>query len=202
MTTMAEDDNQITVSFVRQPSEHIAVMRQAGRRFAAGRSSNAHDAWGWYTLYAIGGGAGLAALFHVLRRYVFAPVLGIPLSITQSDMLIIWFVPTLIIYVLILFYSRWLTRRRLAAMESRIRPGMSVAVTITPEGASWSTAHTSMWFSWCEITNIGHHSGRIEFDLESFVAYIPAAAFATQGEQDAVFGRILGFWQAGQAIQP
>jgi hypothetical protein len=116
--------------------------------------------------------------------------------------MMIWLVPTLIVYVLVNLYYRWLTRRRLAALRSRIRPDITINVTIRPEGASWNTAHSSMWFAWREITDITSRNGRIEFDLETFVTYIPLSAFSNREEQDAIFSRILGLWRADRAIQP
>jgi hypothetical protein len=202
MTTLSEDSDRIVVSYVRQPDEHVAVMRQAGRRFAMRRPANAYGRWGSLLLWAIGGAAGLAGLFHLLRAYFFIPVLGTSPSLDENDLMAIWLVPTLIIYVLIVLYYRWLTRRRLAAMRSRIRPDIAVTVTMTPEGASWDTAHSSMWLAWAEIIDIGRRNGRIEFDLEAFITYIPLSAFSDQEEQDAVFRRILGLWKAERAIQP
>lgn len=202
MTTLSEDSERIVVSYVRQPDEHIAVMRQAGRRFAMRRPANAYDRWGSFLLWAICGSAGLAGLFHLLRAYLFVPVFGISPLLDENDLMAIWLVPTLIVYVLIVLYYRWLTRRRLAAMRSRIRPDITVTVTMTPEGASWNTAHSSMWLAWGEIIDIGRRNSRIEFDLEAFIAYIPLSAFANQEDQDALFRRILVLWKADRAIQP
>ena len=202
MTTELEDDRSITVSFIRQPAEHVDVMRQAGRRLAFRRPTNAHNQAAWFFVSAIGVGAGLPVLFHLLRTYILVPVFGMPRSMDFGDMAIIWLIPTLIIYALILIYSRWLTRRRLAAMQSRIRPDVTITVTITPEGGSWDSAQTSIWLGWPEIRNIGRRNGRIEFDTESFVTYIPASAFADQAKQDAAFSRILGFWRAAKPVQP
>lgn len=202
MTTLSEDSDRIVVSYVRQPDEHIAVMRQAGRRFAISRRANAYRSGGMLLLCAIGIGGGAAALFHVLRAYFYVPVLGISPSLDESDLMMIWLVPTVIVYVIINLYYRWLTRRRLAAMRSRIRPDIAVTVTMTPEGASWNTAHSSMWLAWAEIIDIGRRDGRIEFDLEAFITYIPLSAFSNQEEPDAVFRRILGLWKAERAIQP
>ena len=202
MTATSEDNSQIVVSYVRRPAEHIAVMQQTGRRFMVRRPASAFDRWGVLLLCAIGGGGGAAALFHVLRTYFYVPILGISPSLDEGDLMMIWLVPTLIVYVLFLLYYRWLARRRLARMRSRIRPDITVTVAMTPEGASWNTAHSSMWLAWGEIIDIGRRNGRIEFDLESFVTYIPTSVFSDQKEQDAVFGRILGLWKAERAIQP
>lgn len=202
MTTTSEDNDRIVVSYVRQPDEHMTVMRQAGRRFAMRRTPKAYDRWGLLLLYAIGASAGLTGLFHLLRAYIFVPVLGISPSLDESDLMVIWLVPSMVVYVLVNLYYRWLTRRRLAAVRSRIRPDITITVTMTPEGASWNSAHTALSLAWSEITNIGHRNGRIEFDLESMVTYIPTSVFSNREEQDAAFARILGFWQAGRAIQP
>ena len=202
MTATSEDNDQIIVSYVRQPDEHIAVMRQAGRRLTQRRPTNAFNRWGLLLLCAIGGGAGAAALFHVLRTYVYIPLLEIPPSLNEGDLMMIWLIPTLIVYVLINLYYRWLTRRGLAALRARIRPDITITVTIDAEGVSWNTAHSSMWLSWGEISDIGRRNGRIEFDLESFVTYIPTSVFSSQEEQDAAFRRILGLWKAERGIQP
>ena len=202
MTATSEDNSQIVISYVRRPEEHIAVMQQTGRRFMVRRPASAFDRWGVLLLCAIGGGGGAAALFHVLRTYFYVPILGISPSLDEGDLMMIWLVPTLIGYVLFLLYYRWLAGRRLARMRSRIRPDITVTVTMTPEGASWNTAHSSMWLAWGEIIDIGRRNCRIEFDLESFVTYIPTSVFSDQKEQDAVFGRILGLWKAERAIQP
>lgn len=202
MTIEPEDDQSLTVSFVRQPAEHVDVMRQAGRRLALRRPARAHDQAAWFFISAIGVGAGLPVLFHLLRAYIFVPVFGMSRSMDLGDMAIIWLIPTLIIYALILIYSRWLARRRLAAMQERIRPDVAITVTITPRGGSWDSAQTSIWLGWPEIRDIGRRSGRIEFDTESFVTYIPTSAFADQAAQDAAFARILGFWRAAKPVQP
>ncbi|SCB50703.1 hypothetical protein GA0061103_0898 [Rhizobium multihospitium] len=202
MTAMLEDDNRIVVSFVRQPSEHVAVMWQAGQRLALRHPPNAHNRAAWRFVSAIGVGAGFPVLFYLLRAYVFVPVFGLSPSMDLGDMAIIWLVPTLIIYVLILIYSRWATRRRTATMRSRIRPDVTITVTITSEGGSWNSEHTSIWLGWREIRDIGRRNGRIEFDTESFVTYIPASAFADEAAQQAAFARILGFWRAANPVQP
>jgi hypothetical protein len=49
---------------------------------------------------------------------------------------------------------------------------------------------------------IGLRGGRIEFDVENFVCYIPQAAFTDETEQKAVLEQILGFWRAAKSVQP
>ncbi len=202
MTTELADDQSVTVSFVRQPAEHVAVMRQAGQRFALRRPRNAQSETAWFFVSAIVVGAALPVFFHLLREYVFIPVFGLSRSIGLGEMAIIWLVPTLIVYALILLYFRWATRRRLRVMQSRLRPDVTVTVTITPEGAAWNSAQTSIWLGWSEILKISRRSGRIEFDTETFVTYIPASAFSDQQAQDAAFARILGLWRAAKPVQP
>lgn len=202
MTAMPESDERIAISFVRQPSEHIAVMQETGRRFTARRAVSRYGKLGWALLLAIGCGAGVPALFYFLRNDLFIPIFELPASIDTGDIAFIWLVPTLILYVVLVPYFRWLAARRLAAMQSRIRPNITITVVITPEGASWNTQASSMWLAWSEIQDIGRRNDRIEFDLESFVTYIPVSAFADQAEQDAAFARILGFWRAANPVQP
>ncbi len=202
MTTGAEDDHPIVVSFIRQPAEHVTVMRQVGRRLAARRSPSAQKAAAVLVVSAIAVGAALPVFFDLLRTYVFIPVFDLSPLIHRGDMAIIWLVPTLILYALILIYFRWLALRRMAMMQAHIRPDILITVTITPKGATWDSKQSSMWLAWSEIVDIGLRDKRIEFDLEAFATYIPVAAFSSEAEQQAAFARILGFWRAGRAIQP
>ncbi|NLS01426.1 hypothetical protein HGP17_31720 [Rhizobium sp. P38BS-XIX] len=202
MTTEPEDDHSITVSFVRQPAEHVTVMRQVGRRLAARRAPSAQKAAVVLVLSAIAVGATLPVFFDLLRTYVFIPVFDISPLIHRGDMTIIWLVPTLILYALILIYFRWLGRRRMAMMQAHIRPDILITVTITPKGATWDSQQSSIWLAWSEIVDIGFRDTRIEFDLESFATYIPVSAFASEAEQRAAFARILGFWRAANPVQP
>jgi small-conductance mechanosensitive channel len=201
MTTVLEDDRLI-LSFVRQPEEHAAVMRQAGRRFGVRRRRNPAEAGGLALLYAIACGAGIALLFHALRIYVYTPIFDVPSYIDEGTLVFIWLVPTAVLYVLFVLYVRWLTRRRLSMLQARIRPDVTITVTVTPKGASWETAQSSIWLGWSEISDIALRNGRIEFDLESFVTYIPAAAFAGMQQQTAMLKQILGLWRAARAKQP
>jgi len=202
MTTGSEDHDSVTVSFMRQPDEHVSVMLRAGRRMARRSPQKAQNEVAWFFISAIAVGAGLPVLFYLLRRYVYVPVFGLSPSIHEADIAIIWLVPSLMIYALILVYSRWAMRQRRAAMHSRIRPGVTITVTANAEGASWASTDTKIWLGWSEIVNISRADGRIEFDLESFVTYIPASAFSDQKAQDAAFARILGFWRAVNPVQP
>ncbi|GAC1045729.1 hypothetical protein [Rhizobium sp. No.120] len=202
MTTGSEDEHSITVSFIRQPDEHVAVMLRAGRRVARRSPQKAQNEVAWFFISAIAVGAGLPVLFYLLRRYVYVPVLGLSPSIHEADIAIIWLVPSLMIYALILVYYRWAIRRRRMAMRSRIRPGVVITATADAQGASWASTDIKIWLGWSEIINISRADGRIEFDLESFVTYIPASAFSDQQAQDTAFARILGFWRAANPVQP
>lgn len=202
MTTGSEDEHSISVSFIRQPDEHVAVMLRAGRRVARRSPQKVQNEVAWFFISAIAVGVGLPVLFYLLRRYVYVPVFGLSPSIHEAELAIIWLVPSLMIYALILVYYRWAMRRRRAVMRSRIRPGVRITATANAQGASWASTDTRIWFGWSEIINISRADGRIEFDLESFVTYIPASAFSDQQAQDAAFARILGFWQAANPVQP
>ncbi|ENN84426.1 hypothetical protein RHSP_22544 [Rhizobium freirei PRF 81] len=202
MTNGSEDHDSVIVSFQRQPDEHVAVMLRAGRRLAGRSPQKAQNEVGWFFISAIAVGAGLPVLFYLLRRYVYIPVFGLSPSIHEADIAIIWLVPSLMIYALILVYARWAMRRRLVVMRSRIRPNVAITVTANTEGASWASTNTTIWLGWSEVINIRRVDRRIEFDLESFVTYIPASAFSDQREQDAAFARILGFWRAANPVQP
>jgi hypothetical protein len=127
---------------------------------------------------------------------------GMPHSLDDSDLLMIWLIPSLLLLAAVAIYSRLATRRRFAAMQARIRPDVVVTVTVTSEGASWTTAQSSVWLGWPEIAAIVDFNGRILFELESFVSFIPTSAFANDEERTAILRQILGLWQAGRTAKP
>jgi hypothetical protein len=201
--TAAVHDEPIILSYVRDPAEQVQVMRLAGRRFSSrGNRMSVQTRWGIFLLSAIAAGAGSVIFFHLYRLFFLIPMFGAPLRLDDGDVTIIWLIPSLLLLVGVAIYSRLATRRRFAAMQARIRPDVVVTVMVTPEGASWTTTHSSVWLGWPEIAAIVDFNGQILFELESFVSFIPASAFANGEQRTAILRQILSFWQAGRTAKP
>ena len=193
-------DDCIVISYTRQPAEHADVMRQAGRRFAAADTRPRFD--GWYLLLGILAGAGLYFFFYCYRRLVLIPMLGMSPEIGTGDILLICFLPCLLAYALVITYLRYASAARLTAARARIRPDVPVTTTITRGGVTWDSPGSSLHLDWRSVSDIANREGRIEFDIDSFVCYIPGHAFRNQQEQAAVLERILTFWAPQEVANP
>ncbi|WP_146260095.1 hypothetical protein [Rhizobium tubonense] len=198
MNALIED--RIVISYVRQPAEHADVMRQAGRRFATTDMRPSFD--GWYLLLGILAGAGLYFFFYAYRRLVLIPLLGLSPTVGTGDILLTCFLPCLLAYALVIIYLRHASTVRLAAMKARIRPDVVVTATISHDGISWDSPGSSLRLDWRSVSDIATRNGRIEFDVDSFVCYIPGHAFRNQQEQAAVLERILAFWAPQEVVNP
>jgi hypothetical protein len=193
-------DDRIVITYIRQPAEHADVMRQAGRRFAAADVRPRFD--GWYLLLGMLGGAGLYFFFYAYRRLVLIPLLGLSPTLETGEILVICLLPCLLAYALLIIYLKHASTVRLAAMKARIRPDVQVTTTISHDGITWESPGSSLRLDWRSVSDIAMRNGRIEFDIDSFVCYIPGHAFHNQQEQAAVLERILAFWAPHEVVNP
>jgi hypothetical protein len=190
MDTLSDD--RIVISYIRQPAEHADIMRKAGRRLAAGDKRPRFD--GWYLLFGILAGAGLYFFFYCYRGLVLIPMFGMSPLVGTGDILLICFLPCLLAYLLVIVYFRYASSVRLTTASERIRADVPVTATITRHGVTWDSPGSCLQLDWHSVSDIADRDGRIEFDVESSVFYIPGHAFRTQREQAAVLERILSFW--------
>jgi hypothetical protein len=200
MTTASRAD-QITLSYVRQPVEQAEVIVEAAGRFGTPLQQSGNLA-ARYLFIGIAGGAGLSLFLHAYRGLILLPVLGLTPLIKVSDLLAICILPCFLTYLLLMAQARREARQRLVATAAAIRPDVTVAITITAQGIEWNSPGTSCRLAWTEITDITPRFGRIEFDSDASVAYIPAHAFHNQQEQAAILARIQAFWRPGKTAKP
>lgn len=200
MTTASHAD-PITLSYVRQPIEEAEVIVEAADRFGTPLQPPGNVA-ARYLLIGIVGGAGLSLFLHAYRGLILLPILGLTPLIKVSDLLAICLLPCFLTYLLLMIQFRREARQRLIATAARIKPDVTIAVIISGQGIRWASPGTSQQLAWTEITDITPRFGRIEFDSDASVAYIPAHAFHNQQEQAAILARIQAFWRPAETAKP
>lgn len=197
----ASSDDEIVLSYIRDPDEHVAAMREAGRRLVAHPFANAGRSAVLVLLYALAMGAIMVGLFHVLPTYVYPSILRLP-PIDSYAAAMFWLAPTLVLVLLFSLCTRLSAPQQFNALRKRIRPGVEITVTVRRDGTYWASAQTSYWFGWSEVADITLRNSRIEFTFDALITYIPAAAFADTCEQAATLQRILALWRAANPVQP
>jgi hypothetical protein len=192
--TTPRQEKTITLSYVRRPAEEAEVLAGAADRL--GRPPQPPGGLTTrYLLIGIVGGAGISLFLHAYRSLILLPFLGLTPLVEVSDLLAICSVPCLAVYLLLTLQLRREARQRIAATAARIRPDISVTVTISPQDIAWEREGASVRLAWNDIGDIAQRHGRIEFDSDASVAYIPGHAFHNQQEQAAMLVRIEALWK-------
>lgn len=198
---MTSPQDIIALSYTRQPAEEAEVLSEAAIRFGTPPQPPG-GLTARYLLIGLIGGAGISLFLHAYRSLILLPFLGLTPLIEVSDLLAICALPCLVIYLLLTLQLRREARQRLAAVAARIEPDVMVTVSISKQEIAWEWAGNCLRLSWPQISNIALRYGRIEFDSDATVAYIPAHAFHNQQEQAAELGRIKAFWRPAVAAKP
>ena len=188
----------IVVSYVRQPAEHAEIMRQAVLRLGSGPEGRRD---GWYLAAGIAAGAVLYGLTQAGRA---PPATGFAAFLPGGSLglVLLLAAPCLAAWLALALRSRRRTAARLAALRARIRPDLTVTVLLSPGGLSVEWPGASLRFGWEAVLDVALRAGRIEFEMESDICYLPAHAFRNQQEQAAVLQRILAFRQAAAPAKP
>ena len=194
-------DDHFTLSYIRQPGEEAEVIIGAFERLGQPLVPRGKMT-GWYLMVGILGGAALSLFLNIYRSLILLPAFGLTPLIDVSNLILICLVPCLTVYVLMTLYLRRESHLQRTAMMTRIRPDVTVTVTISPEGVSWEAPGSMTRLAWCKIADIDDRNGRIEFDCDATVHYIPAHAFHNQQEQAAFLERVRRLWQPLDPAKP
>jgi hypothetical protein len=194
-------DDHFTLSYIRQPGEEAEVIAEAFQRLGQPLVPR-RGMTGWYLTVGILGGAAISLFLHIYRSLILLPAFGVTPLIDVSNLILICFVPCLSVYVLMSLFLRREAHLQRTAMMTRIRPDVTVTVTVSPDGIAWETSCASTKLSWSKIADIDDRDGRIEFDSDATVHYIPAHAFHNQQQQAAFLERISGLWQPLESAKP
>ena len=165
----------LSLSFIRDPKEHIDVMLETGRRMAT--STDPVSAWAGFGV-AIGFGAVVGIVMEVHRRFVLPLLLG-PSEIAPLGTVAAQILPLvlLVIALYVVVYQRMVKRQR-KAMLSRLEPNVMVDIDIFMQGMVSTSGDFAVEIDWSAVTDVILDGSRIEIECESFVVYVPERAFA------------------------
>lgn len=194
-------DDRFTLSYIRQPVEEAEVIHGSVARLGRPLDRTGGMA-GWYLTIGILGGAALSLFLNIYRSLILVPTFGLTPLIDVSNLMLICSIPCLGVYVMVSLSLRREAYAQRVAMARRVRPDATVTVTVSPEAIAWERPGAVTRLAWSEVTDIAEREGRIEFDSDATVHYIPAHAFHNKQEQAAVLGRIRNLWQPPAPAKP
>lgn len=201
LTSPLTQGDRFTLVYIRQPGEEADVIHEAIARH--GRMAGERGGMtGWYLMIGVIGGAALSLFLNIYRSMILLPTFGMTPLIDVSNLMLICSVPCLGVYVLVTLSLRREAYSQRMAMAGRIRPDATVTVTVSTEGVAWERPGAVARFTWSEISAIDERHGRIEFDSDAAVHYIPAHAFHNHQEQVAVLACIRNLWQPASPAKP
>jgi hypothetical protein len=183
----------MSLSFERDPQEHVDVMFAAARRLAQSNTSVLTSMWMfWFFVYA----AGFGLAMELYRRYVLVHLASFS-TIPAFNILMLQVLPVFIlIWLLLSWHNRIEARRSAKAMADRLERPVFVDVDIYRDGIQAATGKTLVQVDWTIIRDIHVLESRIEFESEAWVSFIPFRAF--QGREDYLrrAREIRALWQA------
>lgn len=194
-------DDHFSLSYLRQPAEEAEVIAGAYRRLGLPLVVEGNMS-GWYLTIGILAGAAISLFLHIYRSLILLPAFGLTPVMDVSNLILICFVPCLAVYMLTMLDLRRESRLQRIAMAGRVRPDATVTVTVSPNTIAWDRPGVALTLAWTAISDIADRDGRIEFDCDANVYYIPAHAFHNRQEQAAFLERIHGLWQPLEPAKP
>jgi hypothetical protein len=164
----------LSISFERDPKEHVDVVLSANRRFMATSRSR----YTWLILIgAIMSGAAIGFVMEVYRRYVLPFVLGGD-NVPTLSMVLFQFLPfVLLIAGLILTRARTLERLRRKAFAAQLAKGQFIDTDIYQNGIETTSGDVTVWMPWHTVRDVVVANRRIEILGDAFVTYLPERAF-------------------------
>lgn len=177
-------DEDLSVTFKRDAAEHVAVMQGFGKRLVArdnARRSRVVDFLGWAVL-----GVAIFAFFNV----VFLPVFDRGLSPTHARLLITVCFVLLVAFLLLLASTVFYMRRYKRVLMRRLSAPEDIEIRADGRGIEANTRFSRSFFDWRDIRAIGRVAGRLEIELDGYILYIPARAFADEARMKAALERL------------
>lgn len=192
-------DRVLSLSFERNPKEHVDAMIAAGRRLVRPRRKLPRSVT-FVGSIIIGIAIGMSMDFY--RKLVLEPVFGVdavaPLGIVLLQILPIIIMLAVLYYI---FCIRAVKRRRQALID-RMEPGKFVDVDIFKEGLRTSYGLITTMFDWRAVNDIVVRQDRIEFDFDTSISYIPARAFKSRAEFEAAAQQTRRLWAEAKNRSP
>lgn len=182
----------MSLSFERDPQEHVHVMFNARRRFIGNRPSALTSmAALWFFIYAAGFGLGM----ELYRRYVLVHLTDIS-NIPPFSVAMLQVFPVFIaIWLLLWWHNRIDERRSAKAVVDRLEKTVFIDVDIFRDGIQAATIKTLVQVDWTAIRDIHFLESRIEFISEAWMFFIPFRAFQSREDYGQRAKEIQAAWE-------
>lgn len=185
-------DRILSLSFSRDPEEHASAMIEAGRKLAAptGRVSP----WGPFFLM-IGIGVAIGVVMESYRAYVLPSLLGTT-EIAPLPVILLELLPVVLIgAALVSIYAVRAGARQRRSLVSRFDPHVVIDVDIFRQGIGIASGAMTMDIDWTGIRDVITANGRIDFEAEGYMIYIPERAFANHAAYTEGSREIRKLWR-------
>jgi hypothetical protein len=181
----------MSLSFKREPQEHAEIMLEAGRRFMT--APQTIEPWRIFA-GAIALGAVFGLVMEGYRVFILTPLLGIK-DVAPLSVICLQLAPILLIAAGLLFgWARHVRQRRRRLLLARFDHDMFADVDIFKDGIRTSAGPLMVALAWDGIRHITVAFGRIEFEADTFVAYVPERAFTDHQAFQAAARQIRQLW--------
>lgn len=171
----------LSISYQREPLEHATIVLATHSR----SSSLKPVVNRWLLLAMVVAGAVIGIAMEAYRRLVLVPWLD-PAVVPPLNVIVLELLPFVLLVVAGLYAARQHLRRlRQRTIANLAEARMLVDTDIFEEGISVSAGPMTTIVDWEAISRLTVSGDRLEFEGESFLAYIPARAFRDRQAFDA-----------------
>lgn len=182
----------LSLSFKRNPAEHVDVMLETGRRMMT--NPDPLSAWAGFGM-AIGFGAVVGIVVEIHRRFVLPLLLG-PSEIAPLGTVGLQLLPlVLLVAALYAVVHRRIAKRRRKALLSRLEPELVVDVDIFAQGIVATSGQSAVETDWTAVKDVLIEGDRIEIECESFAIYLPERVFKDQAAFTDAAAELRRLWR-------
>jgi hypothetical protein len=174
-TARYETINRIlSISFERQPDEHVDVVLSSNQRFTA----TSRPRYTWLVLAgAVVSGVAIGLLMEVYRRFVLSALFD-EAFVPPFSIVLLQFLPfVLLIAGLIFGRASYLEHSRRKTFSKQLAKGQFIDTDIYENGIETTSGDVTVWMPWTTVRDVVVARKRIEILSDAFVTYLPLRAF-------------------------
>jgi hypothetical protein len=173
---IAPEPFELTLSFKRDPGEHVDVMMAAGKRFQSPANGDSALHSYWLAIIAVAALIGIAMELH--RRFLLPYLFGDSVFPTFSKAMG-YFSPLILLALFFrLVLTLYVARIRRVRMMRRMRSDDIVDVDVSRSGIKFTMDDSILFVEWKAFKTMSIIDNRIDIDTAGFTVYIPERAFA------------------------
>jgi hypothetical protein len=186
----------LSISFAREPEEHVKVMFEAGRRLQSRPTAKQGR---HIFIGLIFWGLALGLCIELYRQYVLIALLHLE-NVPPLGLAALQLVPfVLLAGGSLVWYGRRALRKTRQNWINLVEPGVFVDTDIYNHGIRSRGGPIQITVEWQKVRNIVFGPSRIDIEVETFIVYIPDRAFDNRKGFDDAAELIQRLWQEDKA---